>query len=103
MKKRTTRREKIRKLRALARSPNKHEAALALEKAEQLEAKTIGARDIALAIGSVLEQRGLAVRVRRRGYSKWPLAEAEVRYYMGRGRSWSRGGRCVEIDVAVYE
>jgi hypothetical protein len=60
----TTRTEKIRKLRALARSPNKHEAALALEKAQQLERTT--AKAIAIAIGELLKERGLTVRVRRR-------------------------------------
>jgi hypothetical protein len=35
----TTRKEKIKKLRALARSPNQHEAALALKKAQAMEAK----------------------------------------------------------------
>jgi len=40
----TSRRDKIRKLRALARSPNKHEAALALEKAQAFEAKMLTAK-----------------------------------------------------------
>jgi hypothetical protein len=51
----TTRTEKIRKLRALARSPNKHEAALALEKAQQLERTT--AKAIAIAIGATQRAR----------------------------------------------
>jgi hypothetical protein len=41
----TTRTEKIRKLRALARSPNEHEAALALAKAQSLYACAIGSRE----------------------------------------------------------
>ena len=43
----STQREKIRKLRALARSPNKHEAALASQKALELEAKTVTAAELA--------------------------------------------------------
>jgi hypothetical protein len=39
----TTRKEKIRKLRALAQSPNKHEAAQALEKAQALESTIVSA------------------------------------------------------------
>jgi hypothetical protein len=60
----TSQTEKVRKLRALARSPNRHEAALALAKAQALEPST--AKAIAHAIARLLEARGLMVRVRRR-------------------------------------
>jgi hypothetical protein len=61
----TTRAEKIRKLRALGRSPNKHEAALALQKARELESRTPTAKGIALAIVALLEGRGFKARARR--------------------------------------
>ena len=62
------RREKIRKLYALARDKGafKHEAESALAKAQELEAKTPTAKAIAHAIEQFLRTRGLVVRVRRR-------------------------------------
>ena len=57
----TTRTEKLRRLHALARSPNKHEAALALAKAQAMESGT--AKAITQAIAKLLEARGMQVRV----------------------------------------
>lgn len=54
---------KIRMLRALARSPNKHEAATALARAQELEATT--AKAIAHVIALLVKERGFVVRVRR--------------------------------------
>jgi hypothetical protein len=65
MAKRTTRAERIRLLRALGRSPNAHEAGLALQKARELEAKTPTPKGVALAIAALLKERGLTVQVRR--------------------------------------
>jgi hypothetical protein len=81
----TSQYEKIRKLRALGRSPNKHEAAAALAKAKELEDKAakFNAKDVAYAIGQLLEARGMRVQVRRRKTAEdlWskPKFEAEVR------------------------
>jgi hypothetical protein len=85
----TTRKEKIRKLRALARSPNKHEATLALAKAQGLEAET--AKAIARAIAQLLQARGLVVRVKRReglrDRGDWAKkVDADVRYFCSRDR-----------------
>jgi hypothetical protein len=56
----STQYEKIRKLKALGWSPNKHEAAAALAKAKALEdrAARFNAKAIAYAIGQLLEARG---------------------------------------------
>jgi Protein of unknown function (DUF2786) len=62
----STQREKLRKLRALARSPNKHEAALALKKAQELESKIFGAKEIAHSIAQLFKARGMTVWVHRR-------------------------------------
>src|SRR6516225_6049432 len=70
----TTRAEKIRKLRALGRSPNEHEAARALQKARELESRMPTAKGIALAIVALLETRGL-----RLPQPRWlPWAQASV-------------------------
>src|SRR5262245_49319467 len=61
----TTQTEKIRKLRALGRSSNSHEAALALEMARKLEAKAATAKGAARAIAALFEERGLSVHMRR--------------------------------------
>jgi hypothetical protein len=73
----TTQTEKVRKLRALARSPNKHEAALALAKAQALESKT--AKAIAYAIEQLLKERELTVRVRRHSGEWRPKLEGRCR------------------------
>ena len=95
----STRKEKIRKLHALARDKgaSKHEAALALEKAQELEAKTLTAKAIAHIVAQLLEARGLKVRVRRMKSLRdnYPPLDAErvdvdVSYYCyppSRGRS----------------
>jgi Protein of unknown function (DUF2786) len=98
----TTRSEKIRKLRALARSPNRHEAALALEMAEKLESKYLTARGVALAIEPLFSKRGLKVRVRRYRTSE-PYrnpVDVEVRYRRSRASYRPPG---VEIMVTEYE
>jgi hypothetical protein len=100
----TTQREKLRKLRALARSPNKHEAALALAKAEELEGKIrdTGAKGIARAIAQLLETRGLVVRVRRRQWQERQSrskVDADVRYGYSQARyPWHR----IEILITEY-
>src|SRR6476469_3951069 len=89
----TSQYEKIRKLRALGRSPNKHEAAAALAKAKALEDKAakFNAKVIAYAIGQLLEARGIRVQVRRRESANdlWLRSkfEAEVRYFRSQGRA----------------
>ena len=98
----STRTEKVRKLRALARSPNRHEAALALAKAQELEGRT--AKAIAQAIAQLLKARGMQVLVRRRvSRERWPntKADAAVRYFSSRGR-WLAPHR-IQIDVIEYE
>ena len=86
----TTQTEKVRKLRAVARSPNSHEAALALAKAQALESRT------AKAIG-----RGLTVRVRRRGWDgRRSRADATVQYYCSRSR---HSEHQFEILITEYE
>src|SRR5262245_3880864 len=62
----STRAEKIRKLRALARDKGafENEAAVALAKAQALETST--PKKIARDIGQLIEKRGMVVRVRRR-------------------------------------
>ena len=84
----TTQTEKVRKLRALARSPNRHEAALALAKAQALEPRT--AKAIAHAIAQLLAARGMQVRVRRR----------DVQYYCSRSR---HSYHQLEILITEYE
>ena len=105
----STQYEKIRKLRALGRSPNKHEAAAALAKAKALEDKAarFNAKAIAYAIGQLLKARGMRVQVRRRKTAEdlWlrPKFEAEVRYFRSQARpSVGRVGR-LTILVTEYE
>ena len=94
----TTQSEKVRKLHALARSPNRHEAALALAKA--LEPKT--AKAIAHAIAQLLETRGLIVCVRRRSGAWRPRskADADVQYYCSHSRN---SYHQLEILITKYE
>jgi hypothetical protein len=61
----STRVEKLRKLRALGRSPNPHEAARAWEKVRELEAGLPTAEGLAQDMVALLEARGLKVRVWR--------------------------------------
>jgi hypothetical protein len=100
----TSRRDKIRKLRALARSPNKHEAALALEKAQAFEATMLTAKALAHAVGQLLEARGMVVRVkphRTKDEFLWTLGvDAEARYRVSRHSRLYLGpspSLCVEI------
>jgi hypothetical protein len=98
----TTRKEKIRKLRALARSPNKHEAAVALEKARVLEATFGTGKIIAHDIAPLLEARGLRVRVERYRAAevlKPKGVDVLIRYRQRRSNS-SHAGPVYEIDVA---
>jgi hypothetical protein len=100
----TSRRDKIRKLHALARSPNKHEAALALAKAQAFEATMITAKALAQAVGRLLEARGMVVRVRphraeelRRELLWKSKTDAEVRYRVSRSRLYTGAALCIEI------
>jgi Protein of unknown function (DUF2786) len=90
--------EKVRKLRALAQSPNEHEAALALAKAQALELPT--AKAIAHAIAQLLEARGMVVRVRRHRADGWPRSkvDADVSYRFSRAR-----GSRHQIKIVVTE
>ena len=94
----TTQSEKIRKLRALAKSPNRHETAAALAKAKALENRT--AKAIAQAIGQLLETYGLTVRVRRRHGRKRSEADADVEYFCSRAR---RSDHQLEILITEYQ
>jgi hypothetical protein len=102
----TTKREKIRKLRALAKSPNKHEAALALAKAEALEARMrpTTAKAIAHAVAQLLEARGMKVRVKPRVRADEsalrPKVDADVRYFVSRDR---RSKHQIKIEIIEYE
>ena len=98
----TTRAEKIRKLRALGRSPNKHEAAAALQKARELEPKT--AKGVAQDIASLLVERGLKVRVRRHGLrpSGGRAFDVEIDYRTSRARVF-RPRHYLGITIIEYE
>jgi hypothetical protein len=89
----TTRTEKVRKVRALARS-----AALALEKAQALEART--AKGLAQAVAQALEARGLVVRVRRRN-GEVPRSKVDVNVQYSVSRSRHHWHQC-EILVTEY-
>jgi hypothetical protein len=100
----TSRRDKIRKLRALARSPNKHEATLALEKARAFEATMLTAKALAHAIEQLLKERGMVVRVkphRTKDEFLWESGvDAEVRYRVSRRNRLYLGplpSLCIEI------
>jgi hypothetical protein len=100
----TTRTEKVRKLRALGRSPNKHEAALALQKARELEPKT--AKGIAQDIASLLKEQGLKVRVRRyspqsRG-ARPPSFDVEIDYRTSQAKVF-RPRHQLEITIIEYD
>jgi hypothetical protein len=101
----TTRTEKVRKLRALGRSPNKHEAALALQKARELEPKT--AKGIAMDIASLLKEQGLKVRVSRYNPSRYrsregPAFDVEIDYRTSQARIF-RPRHQLEITIVEYE
>jgi hypothetical protein len=102
----TMRKEKIRKLRALARSPNRHKAALALAKAKAkaLEHRNeeVTAKEVARAIVRLLEARGLSVRVRPRNSAEWsqPKTDAEVHYFCSRDRHVPLQ---IKIEVTEYQ
>jgi hypothetical protein len=100
----TTRKEKIRKLRALARDKGafENEAAVALAKARELEDKTITAKALALAVCRMLEERGLVVRVRPRRaeeYRTRPKVDVDVRYFNSRD---TRSGQNIRIEITEY-
>lgn len=98
----TTRTEKVRKLRALARDKGAfaNESAVALAKAQALEFRT--AKAIARAIGQLLEARGMQVRVRRRGTEeRWSRVDVDVRYFCSRSRY--RQPHQIMIEVTEYE
>jgi hypothetical protein len=101
----TTQREKVRKLRALARSPNSHKAALAKARAEELERKIqgSGAKALAHEVARLLKAQGVAVRVRlRRGESErpGPRVDADVCYFYSRSRYALHR---IEILITEYE
>jgi hypothetical protein len=101
----TTLKEKVRKLRALAQSPDKHESALALEKAEGLESTIGTGKVIAHAIAQHIEARGLTVCVKRRRGGERSLPEGVdvvVRYCHSRS-SFSHSGPAYEIEVREWE
>jgi len=100
----TTRSEKVRKLRALGRSPNKHEAALALQKARELEPET--AKGVALGIASLLKEQGLKVRISRHGQrpSRGPRPssfDAEIDYRTSQAKVF-RPRHYLEITIVEY-
>jgi hypothetical protein len=102
----TTRTEKIRKLRALGRSPNPHEAASALEMARKLEARAITAKGAALAIASLFEARGLTVRVRRHnapwaGQGERRAFNVEISYRVSKAKVF-RPRRDLKIDIVEF-
>jgi hypothetical protein len=101
----TTRKEKIRRLRALAQSAtNKHEAAVALEKARVLEATIGTGKIIAHDLAPLLEARGLRVRVERYRAAevlKPGGVDVLIRYRQRRSNS-SHAGPVYEIDVAEW-
>jgi type IV pilus biogenesis protein CpaD/CtpE len=92
--------EKVRKLRALAASPNQHEAAAALAKAHRLEFKT--SRGIALAIATLLEQQGLRVRVRRHGAEDRTTADVKISYRTSRARRPRAPQHSIDIEITEY-
>jgi hypothetical protein len=95
--------EKVRKLSALARSSNQHEATLALEKALELERKT--AKGIALAIATLLKERGLVVQARRHGgdvVRRRDAIDAEVSYRTSRARRAPQHPY-IKIEITEYE
>jgi hypothetical protein len=102
----TTRKEQIKKLRALACSPNQHEAVQALEKAQAMEAKLGTGKIIAHAIAELLAARGLRVCVLRyRSKHERPMPEGidVVVRYRNRGSSFSHAGPLYEIEVSEWE
>jgi hypothetical protein len=106
----TTQREKIQKLRALARSPNQHEAALARAKAEELESRHVTAKTLAHAIAQLLEGRGMVVRVKHRYArevnrhqdlpSHKTKIDADIRYFKSQSRALHHE---IGIEVIEYE
>ena len=98
----TGRAAKLRKLRALAGSPNRHEAALARAKAQALESQT-AAKEVARAIARLLEERGLAVQVKRRGLCprSEPRVDALVSYFVSRARPYE-GSPQLNIEIVEY-
>jgi hypothetical protein len=102
----TTRKEQIKKLRALARSPNQHEAAQALEKAQAMEAKLGTGKIIAHTIAELLAARGLRVCVlRHRSEHEQPMPQGidVVVRYRDRRSSFSHAGPLYEIEVSQWE
>jgi len=103
----TTRAEKIRKLRALGRSPNPHEAASALQKARELESKTPTAKGVALALVALLEERGFTARARRykpNGYpsGRGPSFDVEIDYRSSQAKVF-RPRHQLQISIVEYE
>jgi Protein of unknown function (DUF2786) len=98
----STRAARIRKLRALARSPNRHEAALAKAKAQELDSRT-AAKEVARAIARLLEERGLTVHMKRRAGSQRarPKVDAVVNYFVSRHRP-DEGSPQLNIEIVEY-
>lgn len=103
----TTQTEKIRKLRALGRSPNPHEAAAALQKARELESRTPTAKGVALAIVALFEGRGLKARARRYksdGYpsGRGPAFDVEIDYRISQAKTF-RPRYQLKISIVEYD
>jgi hypothetical protein len=101
----TTRREKIRKLRALGRSPYRHEAEAALAKAQALESSMMTARGTAQDIAQLLQGRGMAVRVKpHRAGERWSgsKVDVDVRYCVSRARKWQPPHQ-IMIEITEYD
>jgi hypothetical protein len=97
----STRAGRIRKLRALGRSPNRHEAVAALAKAQALESQTV-AKEVARAIARLLEERGLTVLVRRHKSERPdPQVDALVSYFVSRHRPMEGSPQLV-IEITEY-
>jgi hypothetical protein len=92
----TTRKEKIRKLYALARDKGafENEAAVARAKAQALEALTT--KKIAHDIGQLLQKHGMVVRVRRRARED----DWQGYHYVGMWRCASKVRMLVDADVS---
>jgi Protein of unknown function (DUF2786) len=99
----TTRKEKIRKLRTLARDKGafENEAAVAWAKARELEDRMITAKALALAVCRMLEARGLVVRVRPRRTEDRTRSkvDVDVRYFCSRD---TRSGQNIRIEITEY-
>jgi hypothetical protein len=96
----TSRRDKIRKLRALVHSSNEHEAALALAKAQVFEAGMPTAKALAHEIEQLLAARGMKIRVQRHPVKEllWGTKiDVEVRYRVSKSQLHTGPALCIEI------